>query len=172
MTKRDFFILIIKLFGLYSLVTALFQVLPLNLSFLAHDHSLLMVSSVAVTMLLVIGLFTLLILKSDKVVSFLKLERGFDGDKFHLGSLTASEIVKISCVVIGGFLIIDNLPLFINQVVILFKTDLQTMNFQPNSKFTLFIYGLNLLLGYLLLTQLNTIVRLLRIDNKKDDIEK
>ena len=37
MTKRDFFILIIKIFGLYSIITSLFSVLPNNISFVIQN---------------------------------------------------------------------------------------------------------------------------------------
>jgi len=169
MTKKDFFVLIIKLFGLFSIITSLFVVLPRNISLVLFDFGILALVLVIFILAIIIGLFIFLIFKSHYVVRLLKLEKGFDNEKLELGNLTTSEIVKIAIVIIGGFLIIDNLPLFLNQTINAFYADIQSQSIESSSKFNWFISGLNILIGYLLITNLRLVVRLLRIKTRKED---
>ena len=117
---------------------------------------------------LLIALFILLIFNSHRIVRFFKLEKGFDNDRIELGNLTTIEIVKIATFIIGGFLIIDNIPVFINQTFNAFYSDIQSQDITPDFKWNWFIDGLNILIGYLLITNLNFVVRLLRIKNKNE----
>jgi len=166
MTKKDFFILIIKLFGLYSIITALFLTLPQNISFLVNDFRISAIIYVTVVLVIVVGLFILLIFKTPYLVKLLKLEKGFDNDYLEFGNLTSPEIVKIATFIIGGFLIIHNIPIFINQTISAFRSSLLLMTITPNYKWSWLVTGLNILIGYLLITNLNFVVRLLKISNK------
>lgn len=166
MTKKDFFILIIKLFGLYTIIKALFLTLPQNLSLVLFNPGLLTMAYLALILAVIVALFILLIFKSHHIVRFLKLEKGFEDDRIELGNLTTIEIVKIATFIIGGFLIIDNIPLFINQTFNAFYSDIQSEAITPNYKLNWFINGFNILIGYLMITNLNFIVRLLRLTDK------
>ncbi len=73
MTKKDLFILIIKLFGLYFLIATLFTTLPSNLSIIAMQPGWLTIILVLANALVLIGLFILLIFNASKVAGFLKL---------------------------------------------------------------------------------------------------
>ncbi len=95
MTKRDFFILIIKLFGLFSVVTSLFTSLPSHFSFALMDIDAFSLIWIGLTAIVVVGLFILLIFKSDKVVDLLRLDKGFEDDSIAFGNLSSIEIVKI-----------------------------------------------------------------------------
>ena len=80
MTKRDFLVLMIKLFGLYSAVTTMFSVLPNNIIFALGHLDATIAVWVTVVFVVTIGLFWLLTFKADRLVVFLKLERGFNDD--------------------------------------------------------------------------------------------
>ena len=168
MTKKDFFILIIKLFGLYSIVTALLISLPQSLSFIVSNFELRTLLYFLLILIVIVALFILLIFKSHHIVSFLKLEKGFDDDKIELGNLSTSEIVKIGTFVIGGFLIINHIPVFLNQTFNAFYSDIQSLGITPNYKWNWIVSGLNIVIGYLLISNLNFIVRLLRLQNKNE----
>ncbi len=75
MTKKDFFIVCIKIFGLFAVITNLFSVLPGNISFALMDIDGLTLIWVALAVVTIIGLFVLLVFKADKVVNFLNLKR-------------------------------------------------------------------------------------------------
>jgi len=171
MTKKDFFILIIKLFGLYSIILPLFKLLPNNIIFIISDaKSVPMIHWISTFAILsiTITLFILLIFKSHHIVRLLRLDKGFDDDKLELGHLTSSEIVKIAIVIIGGFLIIDNLSIFIHELIDAFYADNQYGWARSGNNSNLFIAGLNILIGLLLITRLNLIIKLLKIKTKKE----
>jgi hypothetical protein len=168
MTKRDFFIIIIKLFGLFSVVTSLFSVIPSNISFALMDIDLFSVIWIIAVIVIVIGLFVLLIFKSDKVVKLLKLDKGFDDERIEIGNLNPNSIVKLAVIIIGGLLIIDNIPAFLSHTLYAFKENIIGINYDTMDKFNWAVSGINLVLGFLLLTNYNTVSKILRIkENNK-----
>jgi len=162
MTKRDFFILVIKLFGLMSIVTSLFSVLPSNISFALMDIDAFSLTWIIVAVLIVLGLFVLLVFKSDKVVGLLKLDKGFDEDRIEFGNLNSADIVKIGTFIIGGLLIIDNIPAFLSHTLFAFKGSVVGQVYSTQDKFYWAVSGLNLVIGYLLITNYDFVARLLR----------
>ena len=169
MTKKDFFILMIKLFGLYSIITAMFSYLPQSISFgffNFDDIDFYPVFYIMAMLALLVGLFVFLIFKSHRIVSFLKLEQGFDNDNIELGHLSAQEIVKIAMLIIGGFLIINNLPVFVQNTLTAFYHELQFQTTEAVDKWNWFLPGAKVLVGYLLITNMAFIARL--IDRKAE----
>src|SRR5688572_13178736 len=139
MTKRDFFILIIKVFGLFSLVTSVFSTLPSNFIFIIMDATPDVTSFVwlVTAAVVILSLFVLLVFQADKVVSLLKLDKGFDEDRIDLANLSASSIVKIATFIIGGFLLLDNVPAFLSYSLFAFKSSVINMVYSDDDKFHL-----------------------------------
>lgn len=165
MTKRDFFILLIKVFGLYSVVITLFSV-PGHLPFVMGIDTYVIIL-IAVTVLVAIGLFVVLIFKSDKIVTLLKLDRGFDEDKIELGNLKPSNIIKMATFIIGGLLILDNLPSFLIYSFFAFRSHMTGIASGTPDKFSWIISGLNLIIGFLLLTNYNFVANKLKTGGKE-----
>lgn len=168
MTKRDFFILVIKLFGLFSLVTSLFSVLPNNISFALMYMDAFSLAWIAVAVFVVIGLFVLLVLRPDKVVSLLRLDKGFDDDRIEVGNLKSSDILKLGIFIIGGLLILDNIPAFLSHTLFAFKGDVSGKVYDTEDKFRWALNAINLLLGYLLVTNYSSVSKLLKRDKEKN----
>ena len=168
MTKKDFFILIIKLFGLYSIITALFLTLPQNLSFVIADFGFASIIYLIAILTVLVALFALIIFKSHHIVRVLKLEKGFDDDRIDLANLKTTDIVKMATAIIGGLLIINNIPIFINQTFHAFYYDIQSQPITLDYKWNWLVRGLDIIIGYLLITNLNFIVRLLRIKSENE----
>lgn len=169
MTKRDFFILTIKLFGLFSIVISLFSALPTNVSLALMDIDALSLTWVVIAVVVVIGLFVLLVFKSDKIVRLLKLEKGFDDDRIELGNLNSTEIVKIGTFIIGGLLIVDNIPAFLSHTLFSFKETVIGQFYDTKAKFNWAVSGINLVLGYLLVTNYAFVSRLLQTTKKENE---
>jgi len=165
MTKRDFFILLIKVFGLYSGINALFLTLPQNISFVLYEIELISIIYLLIIVSVVIGLFILLIFKSHYIVKWLKLENGFEEDRIELGNLKMIEIVKVATLIIGGSLIIQNIPLFLNLTYHAVFSNIHSQNMTFDTKWNWIISGLNIVLGYLLITNINFIIRILKLKN-------
>ena len=96
MTKKDFFRIIIKVFGLYFLVTFLFSVLPSNIAFVLIDLGWFEIIWLLAVVLIFALLFILLILKPDKIIGWLKLEKGFDEKRIQFEKFNSENIIKLS----------------------------------------------------------------------------
>lgn len=154
MTKRDFFRLMIKLFGLYQFLIVVFTVLPsqFNVMFSDFFSKWITVSSFALLSILTLGIFYFLIKFPDKIIDFFKLDKGFDSEKITINNLSSSAILQIGLILIAGFLIVDNFASFFSKLIYYFK-----MNFLPedlrgfqNSEDLIFS-GINLILGFILI---------------------
>lgn len=163
MTKKDFFILLIKLFGLYSLIINVFTYLPNSIHILIPSPSAEGYFVFLFGLLLTVVLWVFLIFKSDKIVSLLKLDKGFDDDKIVIGETWAKDIVKIGCFIVGGFLIIDNIPIFLSHTLFALKVDVSGYAIPNDDYFGWFKTGLNLVIGILLVTNFNSIAKLLKV---------
>ena len=73
-------------------------------------------------LLFAVAVFALLILGADKIISWLKLDKGYDDDKFEIYQFNVELILILAMVLIGGMLILDNIPIFINQAYMAFKS--------------------------------------------------
>jgi hypothetical protein len=78
---------------------------------------LLALGASLVTVVFFIGLLFF----TDKIISILKLDKGFDDNYIKIGNITDVHIVKSAILILGGLLIIDNFPRFINYCFIYFK---------------------------------------------------
>lgn len=178
MTKRDFFRIIIRLFALYLLLLVIFNFIPSNISYLTYEFSIWPILIILGSAVLMILLFIFLIRKSDNVIDVLKLDRGFDDDRIDFGNLGSSEIVKIALIFIGGFMILDHLPEFLQYCYLGFKKEISATGLSPFEApglaefwdyFRWFVSGVNLLIGYLILSNLGRLGRfLVNLKTKQD----
>lgn len=161
MTKRDFFILLIKLFGLFYLIKSLFLS-----TLVLRQLDVLALISFFVTLTVVVGLFWLLIFRADKVVAFLQLESGLSDERIELGNIKTGDIIKIGTFVIGGLLIIDSIPRFLIHAYSFVRRNSSDQEFNSSDSYDLVVSGLNILLGYLLVTNYAFVSRIINV--KKD----
>jgi hypothetical protein len=166
MTKRDFLILMIKLFGLYSIVTTLFSALPGNVIFAMGHFDFTIAVWILVVFVVTMGLFWLLTFKADRLVDLLKLEHGFVDDRIELGSIKPEDIIKIGTFVIGGLLFLRSIPGFLSGTFWAFKGDIAGLEFSEKDKFDLVVSGLNVMFGYLLFTNYDWVAK--RLNGKRE----
>jgi len=99
MTKKDLFRLIIKIFGLYFVISSLFSIIPFNIEFLTtqiysnapfdYANGIWMIVNIA----WIILLFVLLIYKPDIILKWLKLDKGFDDDRIDFQNFNTVNIL-------------------------------------------------------------------------------
>jgi hypothetical protein len=89
------------------------------------------------------------------------LEKGFDDDKIDLGNLNALEVIKIGCFIIGGFLFIINIPVFLSHAYIAFQNEIAWNEKTSPDQFELYISGLNVVIGFLLIRNFDVVARIL-----------
>lgn len=174
MSKRDFFRVIIKLFCLYSLVVSAFQFFPSVLQYSRLAPGLWSGVFIFGTASLIVLLYVFVVRKTDLIVDWLKLDRGFDDEKIEIGNFDSIKMLSFASILIGGFLIVDYLPSFLYQAFEAFRNlvepgDTVLFNYMDSDAryFDFGIAIMNLLLGYLLITNHRNMAQwLTRINSK------
>ena len=152
MTKRDFFILLIKIFGLQALIVSLFSILPTTISYTSFDGGLETASIVIISLGVIVLLYVLLFHYSEKVVDWLKLDKGYEDDRIDLKNFSSTNIIRLACLLLGGYLVIHNIPTILNLLFFIIKYDQEGLEFGVSNNLELGIGVLNLVIGYLLVT--------------------
>ncbi|GEO22945.1 hypothetical protein CQA01_34790 [Cyclobacterium qasimii] len=125
---------------------------------------------IAIAIMVVVGLFVALIFKADKVVELLKLDRGFDDDKIEIGSLEPADIIKIGTFIIGGLLILDNIPAFLSHTLFALKGDVVGLEYNNiQDKFNWAVSALNLIIGFLLITNYEFVAKILKTEKTEKE---
>lgn len=177
MTKRDFFRVLIRIFALYSIIISVFSLIPSTIVTLFQDFGIWIVLAELVIVALIILIYFFLIKKTDQIIDFIHIDKGFDNENLEFGNLTINKILMLGIIITGGLLLFTNLADFILYTFQAFKTLIQkgTENQYPNNNFgTTFNYyrwittGINIVIGYLLLTNYDTVVKWL--SKKEKDV--
>lgn len=163
MTKRDFFRVLIKIFGMYSLVLSIFTVIPQNISTILFQFDMMMLVIILASTMITLGLFLILLFKTDFIIDILKLDKGFDDEQINLGNLTNESIFKLALIIIGGFLIIDYTPTLLFDIVNAFKSKSTFSSIEGNSVnyFDIVVSVINILIGYLFIANYKSIAQFL-----------
>lgn len=155
MSKRDFFVVIIKLFGLYAIITSLFFVLPSSISFLFYEEGIYAFVGIFGTAILLSGLYILLIQGAPWLVRTLKLEEGYDDDRICFDKLDEQQVFRIGIFIIGGYLFVENLVGFVNLLYHNLKSDTPGYSGYSADLFNLTFNGVSIFVGYLLVRNMN-----------------
>jgi uncharacterized protein YacL len=163
-TKKDFFRLILKLFGLYIAISLIISVFPGNVSLLLYHYDIIEIIWFIVSIVFIYFIFRFLFFKTDKIIQRLKLDKGFDEDKFEFQNFNSESILKLATIVTGGLLLINNIPVFLGNVLYFIK-------------YTVFIsqwvsFGesfFKVVIGYLILTNYNKVSKLLKTKSTEEE---
>lgn len=163
MLHKDFFRLVVKLFGLFSLTIVLFTVLPQIAPQLVGFGEWYAILFIPVILAIPVLLFLFLLFKTDLIIKWLKLEKGFDDERMMLNNMTSASILKLACIVIGGLLIIDNIPILLNQGLALFKSSLQHHQNDSKEFYYFGVSAVKIIIGYLMIRNFVWVGRLLGV---------
>ena len=143
----------IKLFGLYQFLLLIFTFLPSNLQLLFNDFfSIGSIISIILITLFILAVYYVFVKNPDLIINFFKLDRGFDKNEITVSNLNSDTILQIGIVLIGGFLIVDNLGYFISSFITYFKISYMKENFESLKNFeALILGGVNLISGFCLI---------------------
>ncbi|MDM1398906.1 hypothetical protein HX049_17325 [Myroides odoratimimus] len=95
----------------------------------------------------------------DKIVSLFRLSKGYETDNIAVGSVTAVDIVKVGIFIIGGILIVNNLPYAISWIIQRFTVAIRNENMPTYEKYGAFRAFANLVLGFLMITNFGRIAK-------------
>lgn len=163
MLHKDFFRLLLKLFGLYSLTIVAFVILPQSIPQLLLFESGYASFFILLIIAVPVSLFLFLIFKADKIINWLKLEQGFEEEKLNFGDLNTANLLKLACIVIGGIFIIDSVPDFCMQGYYLFKNSVQHQDNDAKDFYPVGVNALKIFIGYLMLRNYEWVGKLLRV---------
>ena len=153
MTKKDFFRILIKLFGVYSLIISVFTILPAQLTAVAYDLGAPGFIFIAITFIIICFIFIVLIKNPDKIIKWLHLDKGFDDDYINFRYLNNISIIKLTILIVGGFLIVDNIAPLFSYSYHAFKADVAGMfAFTINDNINWIASAGNVIIGFLMIT--------------------
>lgn len=173
MTKKDFFRIIIKLFGLYFLIKIVFGTIANHISFAMYSPNLAGFLWLIGASIVTVALYVLLIRKVDLLIKWLKLDEGFDDEQIIFSKLNAENLLTLGMIIIGGLLFINNIGAFLANTLMAFKSNLPGINSTSLIKFTdarqyinWIIEAINIVIGFLLLTNSKRISHRIAKNNK------
>ena len=89
----------------------------------------------------------------EKIIDFFKLDQNFDQQKISINNFNQKNILTISLIIIGGFLIIENITTLLSGLYLVFRKSVDPMfPVSENSSINLILPTLNLFLGGILIT--------------------
>jgi hypothetical protein len=173
MSKRDLFRLVIKLAGLYFLFVGILPTIPTYFSLLVSnggDLASLLVFVLA--SLILVGIFVLMVFGTDLVITLFRLDKGFDTEDIELKYYKLSGILHLALILLGGKLIIDNLPNLLSNFIFAFKS-MASKNVYPHfdndSNVKIGVNILFIMIGYLMIAKRMYLVGLLTSRKKVDE---
>ncbi len=100
MTKRDFFRVLIKSIGLFFLISIVLTNFPLIMTLFvsSFEWQMFLRFSGGIGFLLLIYVF--LLVKTDRIIEVLRLDKGFDDSSFNLGNLTKLSLVQLAILIV------------------------------------------------------------------------
>ncbi|MBW8242447.1 hypothetical protein K1F50_06505 [Muricauda oceani] len=168
MSKTDFFRIIIKMFGLYCFIEALFQFTPnLSVSW-GFDSARLVISLISLLSTLIVAY--LLLFQTNRLIKFLRLGKGYDSEHIETKDLNKKGLFNLGLIMIGLLMIVDNIAQFLNFCYLAFKKQVSSngldeiegaMLYQQLDYNWWIISGLNVLFGIIILINYKQISKLL-----------
>ena len=172
MTIRSLLNLILKILGLFFIkdfLTLIPQLLSAIL-YLTNSESRIEGIWTLLTTLLILLVYWFvcyyLIFKPELIIDQLKLDKGFNQEPIPL-NIHRSTILSISIIVIGGYLIVDEIPNFCRQLFFYFQEKRMTYGQTYPSAAYLVVSGIKIIIGFFLMTGQNKIVNLVERQRKK-----
>jgi hypothetical protein len=177
MTPRSFWTILIKILGIYIILESLTSI-PQLLTFVwglmaqrAQSDSLNIYLIEIAYFILEIAVFATVLyyclFKTDWIIDKLKLDQGFQDERFEL-TMHRSTILKIAIMVIGGLLLIDSFPFLCKNLLECLQMTTVYGGYAKNPNlFYVALYLIKSFIGYFLLTCSRMIVNFIELKRKK-----
>lgn len=164
MSKKDLIRLLIKIAGIilfFNYLTTFISQVTLFIITFEWSSFLLLLASTSISVFLVI----ILIFSPDKVINFLKLDKGFDDEKVTFNFQHTETAVGIIILTLGGILIINNIAPLIVEIGYRIQTSVDNNQFlssmpTPNDK-RLYVSIIEIGIGYLLMSNYKLLAQIL-----------
>ena len=162
MTPKSLFNIILKIFGLFFLREIIYIIPELisSISFLTSSNDLdrekfngldiLPFISILISLAFYILIIYQLLFNTNKIIDKLKLDKGFNQDEFSF-NISTSLMLTISLIVIGGVILINEIPDFISSAFSYFQEKNLTNDNVKTDYSYIIISGMKILFGLLII---------------------
>lgn len=150
MTIRDMFVVLIKLFALYSIVTLFAELGSTTSVSFNKNCECLPFFAMAGILVLLLGFFVLVFRKAEGIVSLLKLEREFSTEGNITFTASSDKISLFIIIFISGFLIVNNFPDLIGNTLVLIMKEYKNLDINEFEIRSWFSDGIKTFLGVLI----------------------
>jgi hypothetical protein len=166
MTIRTFWILFLKIIGIYFVLGSIEVVAQFFSAtyylFVTESTETIIKSGVYVSMAAIFFTYILVlfffVIKPNLIIDTLKLDKGFDEEKIVLKN-NSSSILRIAVILIGGLMFVDSFPSLCRSVFAFFQQESLFRNY-PKAAWIIFDL-LKTIIAYLLLTNSKLIVKII-----------
>ncbi|WP_146090656.1 hypothetical protein [Aureitalea marina] len=109
------------------------------------------------------------------IINLLQLDKGYDDDTIVLGNFDSLKIVKFALIIIGGMMLLDYVPDFLRYSFLAFKSEVSANGLDEFERmsygssidyFNWALSGVNIVIGYLMLSNYSKIGKWLTRDDK------
>lgn len=172
MTLRTLFNIILKVLGIFFIkdFLAMASELVSSVIYLMHSGTTTETIWTFVTVILILIMYGLviwcLIFKTNLIINKLKLDKGFAEDTISLNT-HRSTILSISVIVIGGLLVVDEIPNLCQQLHAYYQQR-RINHGAPNPSISYSVVsGVKIIIGLFLMAGQRQIVSLIELQRKK-----
>lgn len=184
LSARNLFDVIIKIFGLFFLREIANSIPQVFSTFITYFNKAEFETSIGIFIFSLIVLFFYVILsfqlifRTNKIIDFLKLDHFSDEHRLSLEedtpkniSLSKTEILTISLILIGGFILVEEIPNLCQRLYLLFIESKSTYKSNNDWFFTIIQPLIKVLIGLLILGEKKQIIRFIEGNQKEENVD-
>ncbi|WP_276502066.1 hypothetical protein [Terrimonas pollutisoli] len=171
MSPKSLFLIILKVFGLFFIKDFLATIPQVLAAFLyltnpdLRTEAIWMILSTLATLTVYWFVCYYLIFRSEQIIEVLNLDKGFSQDTFSF-NIHRSTVLSISIILVGGLLIVFEIPNFCKQLFGYFQeTRLTGGQTNPTLMYTAFS-GIKIVIGLFLIVGQRQIVNFIELRRK------
>lgn len=161
MTVRNFWMIFIKILGIWLVLDSLvvipqyFSSVIYNITSGNGEELVYTLALLTIGLLFYLFIIRLFILKTGWLINKLQLEKDFNEEKIEL-NVPREVVLKIACIVIGGLILVREIPDFCRELFFFFQR--KTLLFEDQGTTYIIFHLVSILIGYLMMTKFSSIV--------------
>lgn len=170
MTARSFWIILVRLMGLLIIINSIVQIPLILINFSgAGEDGMAIIGFYLLALIVVLYLaYHFLIKHTSIIVKLLGLDKDMEDDIFQL-QLQSTSVLQLAIILLGGYLLIANVPILIEQIVKMLKISLYEFDMETETTLIWPIYNLCMsIVGYIFIRYFKSIAAKVQshIDNE------
>lgn len=128
MSVKDFFVAVIKIFAIYIFIEGVVPIISNIIYFNSFNDIKYLLSFIGI-ILLFLAIVYLMLTFATQIVSFLRLDKGFEATQFDFSKTDSNYIVEIVIALMGVYLLFVTVPNILLDGFILLKSNVNSYSF-------------------------------------------